>query len=93
MSSRRSWLGAELGAMRGEGVALYDAHTGTGTWVVALAGTGVGVPVMERVQLRASVEVGVPLARPRFALESGDELYRPAAVTGRGSLGVEIRWQ
>jgi hypothetical protein len=89
----RTWIGAELGAIEGEGVALEEPHIGTAVWVSAAAGFGVAWPVMRRARVVGLVELAVPLDRPRFVLRTGSEVFRPEAVAARYGLGLEIGWR
>ncbi len=89
----RAWLGGELGSMTGIGVALADPRMGAARWAAITSGFAVGWPIRPRVRLLGTFEVGIPLARPRFVLAEGGEIYQPSSATARCALGFEVGWQ
>jgi len=89
----RAWLGGELGALRGAGVALEDPRIGTGRWIAVGTGFAVAWPIFTHARLVGAIEVAVPLSRPRFVLQDGSEVYRPGPAAVRSGLGVEVGWR
>ncbi len=89
----RAWLGVELGAMRGTGIGLTDSRVGEGKWTAISAGFGVAWPISRWTRLVGTFEVAAPVQRTRFALTDDTELYQPAAVSARCSLGLELGWR
>jgi hypothetical protein len=89
----RTWVGIEGGEMTGRGVALVDPMDASGRWFTASAGFGVAWPMAEHARVVGTFEVGVSLARPRFILAEGGDIYSPAAATARCSFGLEVGWR
>lgn len=89
----RAWLAAELGALRGEGVALDDPRVGTSPWVAVGTGFAVAWPMFEHARLVGAIEILAPLSRARFVLQDGSEVYRPGPVAVRSGLGLEVGWR
>jgi hypothetical protein len=89
----RAWLGGELGALRGAGVALEDPRIETGRWIAVGTGFAVAWPIFTHARLVGTIELSVPLSRPRFVLQDGSEVYRPGPAAVRSGLGVEVGWQ
>jgi hypothetical protein len=88
----RAWLLGELGRIRGTGVGLDAERTASSRWTAVGAGLGVGWPMSEHARLVGTFELAVPLARPRFMLEQGSDLYQPGAAAARCALGLEVGW-
>jgi len=89
----RAWLGGELGALRGAGVALEDPRVETGRWIAVGTGFAVAWPIFTHARLVGAIELSVPLSRPRFMLQDGSEVYRPGPAAVRSGLGVEVGWR
>lgn len=88
----------ELGGCAGGGVSLVPASSdgasapGSGLAVLGEASAGglgrlrVGGPVW----VRLSLDAALPLTRPSFVVDGVGALHRPAIVSGRGALGLEV---
>lgn len=83
----------EVGTLAGEGMAVTAARTGRARWLAAGAGATAIWPLSARTRVVGTVEVLGALTRPRFVLEDGTELYRPASLVGRFTLGLEVGWR
>lgn len=88
----RAWLGVEVGMMEGAGMALEDPRVGTGRWIAAGGGFGVGWPMSPRARLVGIFETVVPFERVRFVLAQGGEIYQPAVLSARFAIGLELGW-
>ena len=86
----RAWLGAEVGAMRGQGAALVDPQAGHGTWFAVSGGVGVGWSMARYARLLGTFEVAVPTSRVHFALAESGNIYSSSAAAARCSLGLEL---
>lgn len=89
----RAWLGAELGAWTGGGVALQDARGGSGRWTAITSGLGVAWPISDHTRIVGTFEVAVALARAHFALADGFEIYQTSPMSARCALGIELGWR
>ncbi len=89
----RAWLGAELGTMKGAGIALDHPDADSGRWTAIDAGFGVAWPMAEHARLVGTFEVAAPLERTRFALIDGIEIYQPALAAARCAFGIEVGWR
>ena len=89
----RAWLGGEIGALRGAGVALDDPQVAAGRWIAVGTGFAVAWPMFTHARLVGAIELSVPLSRPRFVLPDGSEVYRPGPVAVRSGLGLEVGWR
>jgi hypothetical protein len=89
----RAWFGAELGRMKGAGVALNDPDVGSGRWTALDAGFGVAWPMARHARLVGTFEIAAPLERTRFALIDGVEVYRAGLAAARCSFGIEVGWR
>ncbi|GEM_PF-1887096 len=88
----RAWLLGEVGRLQGTGSGFDAERTGTAPWIALGAGMGVGWPMSEHARLVGTFEIAVPLARPRFMLDRGSDLYQPGAAAARCALGLEVGW-
>lgn len=84
-------LGVELGAMRGEGIDLPVSASRTLLWAAALVTPGLAVALAPRLALVARADLGVALARPRFAVLNYGDVYRAPPLSYVVSLGLELR--
>lgn len=87
--------GLELGGMRGDARGAPEGRDVTGWWLAALVGTGVAVDMNKRWSLWVALQLLAGLAKSSFeARDPGPAvtLFRPAPVTGRLLLGVELRF-
>jgi hypothetical protein len=83
--------GVELGQMSGEGVNVSHSREEVAFWQAFRLEVGVSLPLTTGVSVLVRVGAAVPFSRPEFVLDGADVVHRPAAVTGRGLLGVEFR--
>jgi len=93
LAPARIWLVGEGGVLRGTGVGLANAMTGSAPWIAAGAGTGVSWRIAPRVELVGSLEALVALERSRFSLGSGDVIYMVPPVSARVTCGFEFTWE
>jgi len=75
---------------------LYESVTSSGDaeWVVLRARATVAYPWSPAWAVRADVGGGLDVSRPEFVSAGAEQglIHRPARYTGRGSLGVELRF-
>lgn len=83
--------GLDAGVLHATGLGALVPATSNAFWMAAAAGPTVRVPLGERVVLHAAVEGVLPLIRPMLAID-GDVLHRPAPLSARGSVAVDVRW-
>ncbi len=82
-------LGFELGRLHASGSGVSSPGEGSTLWAAVLGG-GVGTyRVFEHLALVVRLGAAVPLLRPSFVLENVGAVFRPPAVTARGSGGIE----
>lgn len=81
--------GFELGRMTGEGSGVTDPGEGDAAWRAARAEIGAVYPASRTLGFAARLGVAVPTSRARFDL-AGNEVHRPAALTLRATLGIEL---
>ena len=92
----------EIGQLFAKGFGVSDPRRGASVWV-ALKGGGALVwrpfekkykhkynNPLDHLGIAARIELVVPLVRPRFIIEGIGPVHSPAALAGRGSLGIEI---
>lgn len=84
--------GGEAGALRGEGLGVDSATTATRAWTALLAGAGLRYPRRSWIAVFAGLDGVLALSRPRFGIRNLSVLYRPARVSVRGALGVELHF-
>lgn len=97
----RPWLGVlpcadlEAGAMRGQGRGdgLAVGRTSWQPWLAVAVTPALTLRVHPRFSVWAGGSLVVPLRRPGFTLQgqTGDT-YRAPVISGRGALGVELRF-
>lgn len=86
--------GLEAGALRGEAHGPTADATTLAPWLGVVLGAGVAWRLRPRLALWAALEGVGGAVRPRFLLrDPGDDiiLFRPAAVSGRVMVGLELR--
>ena len=99
-SSREGWwevrgcVGGEVGSLRGEGVHLPRAHSGSFLWG-AIVPEGVALAHPRRQIWAPFVAVGavLPLNRRDFVLTNEGFVHRPAALSLRIGLGIELEFR
>jgi hypothetical protein len=86
-----AWLcaGAEMGRLSGAGVGVRNPRTGESLWWGPRTDVGAAFPLGETLRLLGQVTVMAPQIRPTFVLDQAF-VYRPAALTGRLALGIEL---
>jgi hypothetical protein len=89
----RGWAVFELGIIQGEGVSLDDPSIGTGGWTAVGGGFGVAWPMSAHSRIVGTVEAVAPIARARFVLQDGSEVFRPGPATARCAFGLEVGWR
>ena len=89
----RTWLVGEIGSMKGTGVGLDGARSGSGRWSAVGGGGALAWSVADHVSLIAAGELEFLIDRVRFALDGGSLLYQTPPVAIRASLGVELGWR
>ena len=92
----RSWavrgcLGFELGRLSGKGTGIARSRLGSTLWAAPRGDVGLTFALAEGVTGVVGVGVLMPLARPPFVLDAGEEVHRSVAFDVRGRLGVEFR--
>lgn len=93
--------GAEAGEMLGQGFgALEDTGQGRRAWGAITLSPGAGIAVLPQLAFVFTAEVAFALRRPTFFLNPSEDspsqgletLYRVGPVSGRGWLGIEVRF-
>jgi hypothetical protein len=86
-----AWLcgGAEMGRLSGTGVGVRNPRSGGSWWWGPRTDVGAAFPLGDELRLLGQVTVIAPQIRPAFVLDQAF-VYRPAAVTGRLALGIEL---
>jgi hypothetical protein len=84
-------LGAELGAMRGEGIGLPVSAAHTGLWAALLVTPGLAARLTPWLAVVARGDLGVALARPRFTVRNYGDAHRAPPVSFVLGLGIELR--
>ncbi|MEN9581093.1 MAG: hypothetical protein RJA70_4102 [Pseudomonadota bacterium] len=91
LGSATAWLcgGAELGRLSGTGVGIENPQSGGALWWAPRADVGASFPFEGGLSIVSQVGLVAPQIRPTFVL---DEVlvYRPVAISGRLSLGLEL---
>jgi hypothetical protein len=64
----------------------------TAPWVALGPDVVVGFRVTSAVALRLGAEASFPLGEPTFEVTRGPTAFRPSPISGRGTLGVEVRF-
>jgi len=84
--------GYELGQLSGEGVgaAVTASHPSNTFWSAVRAELGLLVPIASTLRLVGRAGVAVPLVRREFVLDGPEVVFRPAPVSGRAELGLEL---
>lgn len=83
--------GFELGRLDGKGTGATVPHDRSAWWEGVRAEGGVNVPLNDAFSVAIRVGAVVPLSRPEFVVDD-TSVHRPAALTGRASVGMEIRF-
>ena len=89
----RAWLAVEVGQMNGSSDTLATSQTGSGRWIAAGSGFGVGWQMAPWIRLVGTTEIDIAFQRVRFTLSDGVVVYQPAPASARATCGLEIGWQ
>lgn len=89
----RSWVGLEVGNMRGGGVQLPTAQLEGGRWVAAGAGFGIAWQMTPWIRLLGTTEAMLAVERVRFSTGDGLVVYAPSPMSVRTTFGLEVGWQ
>lgn len=86
----------EVGQIRARGFGVSETGEGSRVWAAfKVGGALVWRPLpapLDDIGLTARLDLVLPLTRPQFVLEGFGEVHRPAAGSGRGALGLEVRF-
>ncbi|HKO50547.1 MAG TPA: hypothetical protein VJV79_22645 [Polyangiaceae bacterium] len=84
--------GYELGQLSGEGVgaAVTASHPSNTFWSAVRAELGLLVPLASTLRIAGRAGVAVPLIRREFVLDGPEVVFRPAPVSARAELGLEL---
>jgi hypothetical protein len=84
--------GFELGRLAGTGTGLGVARpeTGDALWRAARADLGVTAALGSNTALLLRAGMAVPLSHPEFVLDGSERVYRPGALAGRLTAGLEL---
>ncbi len=88
----RGWVDVEVGSMNGTG-SQATAQDGSGRWIAAGSGFGVGWQMTKWIRLVGTTEIDIAFERVRFQLDNGIVIYQPAPASARTSVGLEVGWQ
>ncbi len=83
--------GAALGRMTATGMSVPEPREATRRWSAIEAGARWRRSVTDRLGIVVAVDGQVALDRPRFVLDDGTLVYRPAAVGVEATFAVEVR--
>jgi hypothetical protein len=84
-------VGMELDVMHGEGFGVDVPLTADGTWFAGTAG-GIARLALGGGGLRIGVDGVMPTSRPQFELAGIAAVHRPAAMSARLALGLDVRF-
>ena len=86
--------GGELGRLSGSGTGVVDPHDGQSLWAAARAEAALywTVPT-SRLRLGAQLSLAVPIVRDDFVLDEIGALHRPASLSGRAGLGIDVAFE
>ena len=90
----------ELGGCAGVGVDSMTATAfgpivashGSGAWMVLAGEARAGVSLLPWLALHGGFGLEIPVTRPSFVIEGVGQVHRPAPVSGRQSLTLEVRF-
>ena len=83
--------GAELGALRGEGVGVDRPRSDRLPWLAMLADVGLGWSPRRWLATRLELGAAVPVLQQRFAIDGLGVVHEPSAVGLRAALALEWR--
>jgi hypothetical protein len=81
--------GAEVGRLSGDGLGVRNPSSRAELWLAGRAEAGANFSIGPRAALALRVGAALPVFRPTFLLDA-TTVYRPSAVTGRATAGVEL---
>jgi hypothetical protein len=85
-------LGLELGRMGARGFGVDNPGSSAIPWVAPYVGALGTLRIVGPLALRVGAGAIVPVSRPRWVLVRVGEVDQPGPVSGRGLLGLEVRW-
>jgi hypothetical protein len=77
---------------RARGAGVVDARVARRPWLAVGLGPGLVLRPHPRVGLRLDASLVVPIVRATFAVDGVPDVFRPGAVGGRATLGVEVEF-
>jgi hypothetical protein len=83
-------VGAEVDVLDATGYGSVRSWSNVGAFGALTAGAHVTYWPAKRLGIRLDADAVLPLARPTFAVEDVGTVFRPAALLGRASLGLEM---
>jgi hypothetical protein len=83
-------LGAQGGAWRSRGVGVTAPTAQSDWWLAGIGRLGAGARVTSGLSLFLAMDAVVPARRPWFKLAGVGDVFRPKALSGRVSGGVEL---
>lgn len=83
-------VGFELGRLHASGFGVSSPGEGSTLWAAIEGGGVLSVRIFSQLSLVLRLGAAVPLLRPSFVLVNVGPVFRPPAVTARGSTGVEV---
>ena len=83
-------VGFEVGRLHASGFGVSSPGEGSTLWAAVEGGGVLSLRVFSQLALVVRLGAAVPLLRPSFVLLNVGPIFRPPAVTARGSTGVEI---
>lgn len=85
-------VGLEVGSMAATGFGVRWPGGGSALWIAPLAQAAAALPIGQHFAVRLDLGVLVPVERPPFVLAGAGTVYTAAALVGRATLGVELRF-
>ena len=82
--------GVELGRLAGTGAGVARPETGDALWRAARTDLGVTAALGGNTALVLRAGMAVPLSHPAFVLDGSELVYRPGALAGRLTVGLEL---
>jgi hypothetical protein len=81
--------GAEVGRLSADGLGVRNPSSRAELWFAGRAEAGASFALSPRAALALRVGAALPVFRPTFMLDA-TTVYRPSALTGRATAGVEL---
>ncbi len=83
--------GMEIGRLAAEGMKVSRSRSGDAAWYAPRADVGAFYALTSSLRAGLRAGVAVPLARPEFVLNGDDRVHKPANVSARLLIGLELR--